>query len=170
MEGRLSVAIRRYQDTDARDVFAIVRRGQKDADVRTYGRRRMEELSYHNEELRRYQHDPSTHMYVLTLHDPEDPKMERIEGCGAIALTKTGDGIGEITGISVLPEFQRLGLGRMLMETLEADARERKLTRLVLKAAEAAYGFYEILGFHDRDWGGSLLDNGYYPMEKELSL
>ncbi len=169
MEGKLAIAIRRYRESDADDVSAIVRRGEKDADSRAYGRRRVEEVSYYSSHFLTSRDDRPTRMYVLTLHDPEDMGRERIEACGAIAVNEGIGDIGEITGIAVTPSFQRLGLGRMVMEVLEKDARERKLKKIVLKAASAALGFYEILGFHLAGNGRMNPAGGYCQMEKDIS-
>ncbi len=169
MEGKLAIAIRRYREADAEDVSAIVRRGEKEADSRAYGRRRMEEVCYYSNRLLTSDDEQQTHMYVLTLHDPDDLGREKIEACGAIAMKEDLRGTGEITGIAVTPAFQRLGLGRMMMDVLEQDARERHLKRIVLRAAAAAFGFYEILGFHSSVGERNEPLSGYCRMEKDIS-
>ena len=57
---------------------------------------------------------------------------------------------GEITRIAGLPEFRRLGLGRMIMEAMVSRAREKELATMFLEVRESnipAISLYECFGF-----------------------
>ncbi|HSE64026.1 MAG TPA: GNAT family N-acetyltransferase, partial [Thermoanaerobaculia bacterium] len=52
-----------------------------------------------------------------------------------------------IRQMAVSPIHQRKGLGKRLMNELEANLRWRGFTNLVLHARASAVGFYETLGY-----------------------
>ncbi len=57
-------------------------------------------------------------------------------------------GVSELTGIGVLPDARRRGIGAALTALLAADARESGATLLVLSAADDAVArLYERVGF-----------------------
>lgn len=49
--------------------------------------------------------------------------------------------------VAVLSAYRDRGLGRLLMESVESEAREQGCTRAVLHAQTAVVGFYERLGY-----------------------
>lgn len=61
---------------------------------------------------------------------------------GFVAMKQTGAVTGEIFVMGVLPEFHRAGVGRQLVETLEAHAREAGCRYLQVKTVRI--GQYEI--------------------------
>lgn len=69
-------------------------------------------------------------------------------------------GEGEIQRIAVLPTYRRLGVGRKLMEVMEASAREKRVTAVTLEVREsnaAARRMYESFGF-----AAEAVRKGYY--------
>ena len=62
----------------------------------------------------------------------------------AVRLSPTD---ARIRQMAVSPIHQRKGLGKRLMNELEANLRSRGLTHLVLHARASAVGFYERLGY-----------------------
>lgn len=71
-------------------------------------------------------------------------------GCGA--LRTFSPGIGEIKRMWVVPEVRGLGVGRKLLETLEHEARERKLRSLRLDTHSSlvqALRLYRTAGYRD---------------------
>jgi len=68
--------------------------------------------------------------------------------CGA--LRRHGDGIGEVKRMYTVPSRQGEGIGGLILELIEARAREEGVTRLVLETGHvhhAAYRVYERGGF-----------------------
>ncbi len=60
------------------------------------------------------------------------------------------NGYIKVNGLAVLPEFQRHGIGKMLMECVEKLAHERKVSLIGLASGfqrTGAHGFYEHLGY-----------------------
>lgn len=71
-------------------------------------------------------------------------------GCGA--LRTFSPGIGEIKRMWVLPEVRGLGVGRKLLESLEHEARERKLRSVRLDTHSSlvqALRLYRTAGYRD---------------------
>ena len=60
------------------------------------------------------------------------------------------NGYMKVNGLAVLPEFQRRGIGKMLMERVEKLAIERNISLIGLASGfqrTGAHGFYEHLGY-----------------------
>ncbi|GLY11334.1 GNAT family N-acetyltransferase [Pseudobacillus badius] len=66
--------------------------------------------------------------------------------CGA-GRFRTKDGLGKAERICILPEYRGKGAGRLIMEAVEAQAREQQLPALKLDAQVHAIPFYERLGY-----------------------
>jgi GNAT superfamily N-acetyltransferase len=66
---------------------------------------------------------------------------------GEIVAT-VGYADGELWALFVVPERQRLGLGRLLVQHIEAHARQRGDVQLALSASLTGVEFYEQLGYH----------------------
>ena len=75
------------------------------------------------------------------LFEPEDNLIACVV---AVRLSPTD---ARIRQMAVSPAHQRRGLGRRLMNELEAHLRSRGLTHLVLHARASAVEFYEKLGY-----------------------
>ena len=89
------------------------------------------------------------------------------------ALVATGTRAGEdIRRVFVLPDYQRRGIGRLMMAELEAKAIADSVERIVLSASLPALEFYLRLGYEvvsEVDYEvvpGQHLE--YYEMAKEL--
>ncbi|RSK51034.1 GNAT family N-acetyltransferase [Hymenobacter rigui] len=66
---------------------------------------------------------------------------------GVGRLHPSGPAQGQIRFMAVHPAWQARGVGRQVLEYLEAAARQQGLTELVLHAREAAVPFYERMGY-----------------------
>jgi GNAT superfamily N-acetyltransferase len=96
---------------------------------------------------------------VIELHD-------KIIGTGTLLESN-------IRRVFIDKSFQRQGLGRLIMERLEAEAREKSLKKVDLSASLTAKPFYDVLGFHTV--GPQSLDVAndkqldYFEMVKEIN-
>jgi ribosomal protein S18 acetylase RimI-like enzyme len=66
---------------------------------------------------------------------------------GVARLSPSGPGQGQIRFMAVDPTWQGHGVGRQLLEYLEAAARQQGLTAIELHARDNAVGFYQQLGY-----------------------
>ena len=83
----------------------------------------------------------------------------RLAGCGALIVHGA---YGELKRFYLRPEFRGLGLGRRLVETLEAEARARGCSALKLEAGvlqPEAISLYRSAGFEDGECFGENLPN-----------
>jgi GNAT superfamily N-acetyltransferase len=69
----------------------------------------------------------------------------RLAGC--LMLSPREDGDIQMRQVAVVPELQRQGIGRALVEYSEAWARDAGYRRMILHARETAVAFYENLGY-----------------------
>lgn len=83
----------------------------------------------------------------------------QLAGCGALIVHGA---YGELKRFYLRPEFRGLGLGRRLVETLEAEARARGCNALKLEAGvlqPEAINLYRSAGFKDGECFGEHLPN-----------
>lgn len=81
-------------------------------------------------------------------------------GCGAVR--RIDPQTGELKRMYVVPEERGTGVGRILLEWLEAQARSLGLTRLVLETGTrqlAAVGLYRRAGFSETAPWGEYIDS-----------
>ncbi|CCQ32608.1 phospholipiddiacylglycerol acyltransferase protein [Halorhabdus tiamatea SARL4B] len=69
------------------------------------------------------------------------------EPVGATRLREPEDGIGKVERLAVLGFHRGQGLGRQLMDAVEAEARREGLERLTLHGQVRVVEFYEHLGY-----------------------
>ncbi|MBP1587131.1 MAG: GNAT family N-acetyltransferase [Clostridia bacterium] len=75
-----------------------------------------------------------------------------ISGCGGISFREES-GEGLVSALFVDPEYQGRGIGRSIMEALEAEALLRGCRKIVLDASITALRFYLRLGFAEEGSG-----------------
>lgn len=92
------------------------------------------------------------------------------QGCGAVRLTE--DGRGEIKRMYVRPAVQGRGVGRLLLDRLESEARRLGATGLVLEMGDRqpqASALYRRSGFTETPcWGPYLATPASICLGKEL--
>ncbi len=71
----------------------------------------------------------------------------RGEPAGAARLRRA-EGLAKAERVAVLDEYREAGIGRALMQALEARAREDGFGEVVLHAQREVIPFYERLGYH----------------------
>lgn len=98
----------------------------------------------------------------------------RVLGCGSIVrmVDRGGEAYGEVKRMYVAPTARGLGLGRLLMETLEEHAAAQGLACIRLETGvkqPEAIGLYRAFGFREiGPFGGYVLDPMSVFMEKRL--
>lgn len=72
---------------------------------------------------------------------------EKGEVAGVAKLYEKTDGVGHISHLAVAPEHQHKGIGHLLMQTIEARARERGFRIIGTMARVTATAYFERAGF-----------------------
>lgn len=96
------------------------------------------------------------HCHLLTVEELAEPDITffvvrdggRAVGCGA--LRTIGGGRGEVKRMYTAPDMRGRGLGRLVLEAIEAEARRAGISELVLETGgeqPAALGLYAASGF-----------------------
>ena len=67
---------------------------------------------------------------------------------GGVKVYKRDECVGHITHLAVAPEYQRKGVGRLLLEAVEQYAREHGFCKLGTMARVTATVYFEKFGFH----------------------
>lgn len=63
----------------------------------------------------------------------------------------SGGRVGHIEDVAIHKDYQKLGLGRKLMEYAEQEARKYKCYKIILDCHESNIGFYEKMGYSLRE-------------------
>ena len=91
---------------------------------------------------------------------------EKIIGCGGITGYLGSTTESYLQTIFVLPDYQGLGLGRIIVETLENDEYFKRAYRIELGASITAVGFYKTLGYEFKNGIEEPNEYGVIQMEK----
>ena len=91
----------------------------------------------------------------------------RLVGCLMLSLREGGD--IQMRQVAVVPELQRQGIGRALVEYCEEWARNAGYRRMILHARETAVVFYESLGYAKVGDRFVEVTIHHWAMEKRLS-
>ena len=76
----------------------------------------------------------------------------------------------QIRYMAVAKKLERQGLGRIIIDALEKQAKEKNITSIILDAREPAVGFYEKLGYVKKEKTYLLFNSiQHYSMEKRLA-
>ena len=156
----MDITIRRFEKSDAEAVSEVIIRTAEVCNAKDYPPRYIEDLknAFQPEDVIR--RASWTHFYVIETEG-------KIIGCGAIG--PYWDSLTEscLFTIFILPEYQGMGAGRRLIETLEADEFALRACRIEVHASITARGFYKAMGYSYKG-GDERLDEKdmVYHMEK----
>jgi N-acetylglutamate synthase-like GNAT family acetyltransferase len=81
----------------------------------------------------------SSSIHAFIKHNTE------IIACGR--LQNNGEGIGQVRYMAINQDFQRKGLGKLILKCLEDEAKKIKLKKIELQARENACEFYKACGY-----------------------
>ena len=151
--------IRRFETADAEDVSRLIIRTLREVNIRDYPAEYIEntvaEMTPDNI-LRRAEW---THFYVIC-------DEEKIAGCGAIGPYWGKTDESSLFTIFVLPEYQKMGAGRRIMEKLEADEFFLRAKRVEIPASVTGYPFYRKFGYEYKNGVKEPDEEGLIRLEK----
>lgn len=132
---------RRFEEKDAEAVSQLIRTTIEISNKKDYPAELMDELIQTETPEHVLGRAGWTHMYVI-----EDEG--KIVGCGAIGPYWGKEDESSLFTIFVLPEYQGKGVGRKIMETLEADEYFLRARRIEIPASVTGVPFYLRMGYH----------------------
>ena len=156
----MNINISLFDKADAEAVSAVIAKTADECNAKDYPEQYIADMKNAFEPGDVIRRASWTHFYVVEADG-------RIVGCGAIG--PFWDSLTEscLFTIFVLPEMQGHGLGRRLIEALEADEYGRRAERIEVPASITAHGFYYAMGYRYKG-GEKHLDEKelVYRMEK----
>ncbi len=135
------MTIRRFTEADAVWVSELIARSLRGSCVRDYGETAIEALIQRMQPKDLLYRAAYTHFYVAEENG-------RIVGCGAIGPFWESKTESCLFNVFVDPAFQRRGIGRALIETLERDEYGARASRIHVHASVTGLPFYRSLGYH----------------------
>lgn len=132
--------IRRFQDADAEEVSALIITTLRTTNSADYSSEYIENDVQAFQPQNVLKRAAWTHFYVAC-------EGEKIVGCGAIGPYWGKTDESSLFTIFVLPEYQRKGIGRKIIETLEQDEYFLRAKRIEIPASMTGTPFYRKMGY-----------------------
>lgn len=151
--------VRPYEPRDAQAVSHIVRRNLMEVNIRDYPQEHMVDMAAHYDAAKVQSVADRGHMYVVC-------RGETVLGAGAVCPKEGCPGECELLTVFVLPDCQGQGVGRLIMEALEADELFLAAHTITIPASLTAHGFYARFGYGYEGGAPRIFDNENYHMEK----
>ena len=99
-----------------------------------------------------------THFYVAVLNG-------KIVGTGAIGPYWGSEIESSLFNIFVDPDYQKQGIGRQIVQVLEADEYGKRAKRIEIPAAIPAIPFYKKMGYEFKN-DDFIFEDGHFALEK----
>ena len=152
--------IRRFTKEDAQAVSDLIIRTLRITNVKDYSPDDMEELARRMQPADILQRAFWTHMYVACNANGG------VIGCGAIGPYWGKEDESSLFSIFVDPDLQGQGVGRAIVQALEADEFGKRARRIEIPASITAVGFYRKLGYAPKPGHEQPDEEQLYRMEK----
>jgi ribosomal protein S18 acetylase RimI-like enzyme len=131
---------RRFVEADATEVSALITKTLRITNSKDYSPEHIEKNVAQFTLEKVIERASWTHFYVFC-------DGVKIVGCGAIGPYWGSEVESSLFNIFVLPEYQGKGVGRKIIETLEADAYALRAKRIEIPASITACAFYRKMGY-----------------------
>ena len=154
---------RRFEAADAQTVSEIIIRTLREVNIRDYTPEYIEETAAKMDPQQILRRAEWTHFYVIL-------DGEAIVGCGAIGPYWGKEDESTLFTIFVLPEYQRKGVGRRIIETLEADEYFLRAKRVEIPASVTGCAFYRKFGYEYKNGVTEPDEEGLLRLEKHREI
>lgn len=151
--------IRRYEEKDTDEVLNLIHRNSMEINSKDYGRKFMQKFVDSCDAAWLRKRASFCHMYVAEEKDC-------IVGVGGIASYFGSLTESILLTVFVMPECQRLGIGRKIVQALENDEYGLRANRIEVPASITAKDFYRKLGYDYKDGVEQLDEERHYRLEK----
>lgn len=151
--------IRRFRETDAQEVAALIATTLRTSNSKDYSAEYIEKDVASLDAPAILKRASWTHFYVVC-------DGGRIVGCGAIGPYWGSETESSLFTIFVLPSYQGRGIGRRIIETLERDEYFLRARRIEIPASITACGFYRKMGYDYKNGADTVDEEQLYRLEK----
>ena len=153
------IKVRQFKEEDAKEVRNLIVRNFLEVNSKDYGILAMEKLAKAYDVEKVLNVASYAHMYVFEFD-------EKIVGTGSISSFWGSETESILLCIFVLPEFHGKGIGRKIVNTLEADEFYARASRIEIPASIIATEFYRKFGYDYKNGIKELDDEHHYRLEK----
>lgn len=153
------ITARRFETADAQAVSALIITTLRTSNIKDYGPEHIENECKLFTPEKVLERAGWTHFYVFC-------EGAKIVGCGAIGPYWGKEDESSLFNIFVLPEYQGKGVGRKIIETLEADEYALRAKRIEIPASITGRDFYRKLGYDYKDGNDTIDAEQLYRLEK----
>ena len=151
--------IRRFTENDAEKVSSLIIQTLKTTNSKDYSEEAINAFERQLQPSHILERAGWTHFYVVEDNDS-------IIGCGAIGPYWGSETESSLFTIFVLPEYQGMGIGRKIIETLEQDEYFLRAKRIEIPASITAVNFYRKLGYNYKNGVDRPDEEQLYRLEK----
>ena len=152
-------SVRRFRPTDAPAVSALIAETMRVTNSKDYPPEEIEAMVAQFTPEAVLQRASWTHFYVACREDVP-------VACGAVGPYWGKEDESALFNIFVLPQYQGMGIGRRIVETLEADPYALRAKRIEIGASITAFDFYRRLGYTCKAGVQTPDSEGLYRLEK----
>lgn len=144
MQSTSDFLIRKFNNDDAEEVSLLIAKTLREVNSKDYSKEYIEaNVESHSAQVL-IERAKDSHMYVVCDGD-------LIIGCGAIAGYWGSTSESILLTIFVLPEYQKKGIGKKIISSLEADEYFARANRIEIPASITAVDFYMHMGYGYKD-------------------
>lgn len=156
----MEIKIRKFKDSDAETIATLVQRNFREVNIHDYSIEEMEKLAkeFNSNKIRKTASYANTYVAI--------DKSDTIVGTGSISSFFGSMTESILLTIFVLPELQRKGIGKAIIQALENDELFTRASRVEIPASKTACAFYEKMGYLYKNGVKQLDGEGHYRMEK----
>ena len=153
------ITSRRFAEADAAEVSALIAKTLRITNSKDYSPEYIENHCTLFTPEKVTERAGWTHFYVFC-------DGERIVACGAIGPYWGREDESSLFTIFVLPEYQGKGVGRKIIQTLEADEYARRAKRIEIPASITGRDFYRKMGYNYKNGIDTVDAEQLYRLEK----
>ncbi len=151
--------IRRFKKEDSNELAEVIAKTLRTTNIKDYSKEYIENDISSLTADKLADRSVWTNMYVAC-------ENEKIIGCGAIGPYWGRKDESSLFTIFVLPEYQRKGIGRKIIETLEQDEYFLRAKRIEIPSSITAVEFYKKMGYDYKNGIDTVDDEQLYRLEK----
>lgn len=155
----MNVIVRKFRQEDAKEVSDLIIHTLRTTNIKDYSEELIENVAAQFTPEKVIERAGWTHFYVFC-------DGQRIVGCGAIGAYWGSETESCLFNIFVHPTCQGKGIGRLIIQTLEADEYARRASRIEIPASITGCQFYRKLGYDYKNGIKALDADQHYQLEK----